>query len=68
MVVEISEQGTSLALGKVTPLFQVNSIVAARRPYDVTADGKKFVVISSGAPQAVPPLTLVTNWTALLKK
>ncbi|HEV2288264.1 MAG TPA: hypothetical protein VGR81_04855, partial [Candidatus Acidoferrales bacterium] len=68
MAVEISEQGTSLALGKVTPLFQVNSIIQVRGPYDVTANGQKFVVVSSGAPQVTPPLTLVVNWPALLKK
>jgi hypothetical protein len=35
-------------------------------PYDVTSDGKKFV-INTLAEQNTP-LTLVVNWTANLKK
>ncbi len=39
-------------------------------PYDVTADGKKFLMITmaeGGAPGTVP-IMVVLNWTALLKK
>jgi len=37
--------------------------------YDVTADGKRFLIITAGgAGEASPPLTVVTNWTAGLKK
>ena len=39
--------------------------------YDVTADGKKFLMISAppeADAQAAPPIVLVMNWTALLKK
>jgi Tol biopolymer transport system component len=37
--------------------------------YDVTADGKRFLIntVDGGAGSA-PPLTVVTNWTAALKK
>ena len=68
MSAEISEQGASLVIGKVAPLFQVNPSSIVHWPYDVSADGKKFVVITRGAQQSSAPLTLVVNWPALLKK
>jgi hypothetical protein len=39
--------------------------------YDVTADGKRFLINSvtpDAAPSAPAPITVVLNWTALLKK
>ena len=38
--------------------------------YDVTADGKRFLIntTAGGSGAALPPLTVVTNWTAGLKK
>jgi serine/threonine protein kinase/Tol biopolymer transport system component len=68
MVAEISQRGTSLAVEKVEPLFQVNSLFGPGWPYDVSADGKEFVVASQQLEQAGQPVTLVTNWPALLKK
>ena len=69
MSAEIAEQGASLTIDKVQTLFQVNPAGGLGGwEYDVSADGKKFVVVSQGAQQASAPLTLVTNWPALLKK
>jgi len=37
--------------------------------YDVTADGKRFLINTTGSSgAATPPLTVVTNWTVGLKK
>jgi len=38
--------------------------------YDVTADGKRFLIATTGGPgsASAPPLTVVTNWQAGLKK
>ena len=36
--------------------------------YDVTADGKRFLVVTTTVPSTVPPLTVVVNWNAALKK
>lgn len=68
MAAEISLRGSDLMVGKVAPLFQVNVQLGPDWPYDVTADGKKFVVANQRPGQASQPLTLVTNWPALLKK
>ena len=36
--------------------------------YDVTADGKKFLINSGNLKEGTEPFTLVQNWTAELKK
>jgi len=57
-------------VGHVHPLFRFNNpvgIVGVVSPYDVTADGQRFVLITMPQ-QASKPITLVTNWTAELKK
>jgi len=70
MSAEIAEQGTSLVVGKVAPLFQANPVFSSHLhwPYDVSADGKKFVVATQIVQETSGSLTLVTNWPALLKK
>jgi len=68
MSAEIAEQGSGLSIGKVLFLFQASPASKAGWTYDVSADGKKFVVVSQGTQQVAAPLTLVTNWDALLKK
>lgn len=37
-------------------------------PFDVTADGNKFLVNTGHLKEGSDPLTLVLNWTAELKK
>jgi serine/threonine protein kinase len=69
MSAEITEQESSLLIGKVQSLFQVNPVpFAGGSNYDVTGDGKKFVVASLAASQVSEPLTVVVNWIALLKQ
>ena len=68
MSAEVTEQGSSLLIGKVRSLFQVNPVpFAGGSNYDVTGDGNKFVVASLAASQVSEPLTLIVNWFALLK-
>jgi len=69
------------AVGEAKPSFEAGTPVALfdahmqHAPanglfeYDVTADGKRFLIdTTSGSGAALPPLTVVTNWTAGLKK
>jgi eukaryotic-like serine/threonine-protein kinase len=65
---EIAERGASLVIGNVHALFQANPNTSLTLSYDVTADGKKFVIVSQAAPQATELVTLVVNWPALLNK
>jgi len=68
MSAQIVEAGSSLSIGKVQPLFQANPAPNPGWIYDVSADGKKFLVVSEGTEKSSQPLTLVVNWPALLKK
>jgi serine/threonine protein kinase/Tol biopolymer transport system component len=67
MAAEIMANGATFDVGAVRPLFELKGKglvnVAA-----VSADGQKFLMGIQVAVQSVPPLTLVTNWDAGLKK
>ena len=62
----------SFEAGAPVPLFDAHIVhpnIDVNMEYDVTADGKRFLINATGAPGATsPPLTVVTNWTAGLKK
>jgi hypothetical protein len=56
-------------VGAVRLLFRFNNAVGTVgiiSPYDVSADGQRFVLITTPE-QAPRPITLVTNWTGDLK-
>jgi hypothetical protein len=64
-----SPQTSSVVIGKVQQVFQANPIpFAPQCMYDVSADGKKMVVVTLAVEQGSHPLTLVVNWPPLLKK
>jgi hypothetical protein len=57
--------------GAPLPLFETDIGIGAGHvafQYDVTADGKRFVVAQNVASASAPPLTVVLNWIAGLKK
>ena len=64
MSVEVREKGGSLAFSASRALFPAQSIST----YDVAPDGNKFVVLDHLEQSSAEPITLVTNWTALLKR
>jgi eukaryotic-like serine/threonine-protein kinase len=70
MSVPITLNPGKVEMGAAQQLFRFNNpvgIVGVVSPYDVTADGQRFVLITT--PQQTPrPITLVTNWTAELKR
>jgi len=60
------EAGTPAALFDAHMATNVNSGLFE---YDVTADGKRFLICTTiGSGAASPPLTVVTNWSAGAKK
>jgi len=64
MAVNVDEKAEGLSLGSPRALFHLAGVVYS--PFDVTADGRRFLIA-----EATPPagsLTLVTNWEAELKK
>jgi Tol biopolymer transport system component len=69
MAADISHKDGTIEVEHVRPLFNVPLIVAQPyADYDVTADGKKFLMNIPFESQNSTPLTLVVNWEAEIKK
>jgi serine/threonine protein kinase/Tol biopolymer transport system component len=69
MTADITVKDGSPEVSHVRPLFEVSSIVQLpQSDYDVTSDGKKFLINVPFETQNETPLTLVVNWDAALKK
>ena len=66
MAAEVTPKGGTLEVGMIRPLF--GPISPGSYTYDVTADGQRFVAMFSHEQKAGEPLTLIQNWTGLLKK
>ena len=59
------ETAPAFHAGAPAPLFAVHP--GGGTVYDVSTDGKRFLVNSLPADQGSPPLSLLVNWTSLLK-
>ncbi len=68
VAVDVNTSGNAVKLGAPHALFQVVGIQRDFGPYDVSADGKKFLINSGNLKEGMEPLTLVQNWPAELKK
>ena len=68
VAVDVNTSGNAVKLGAPHTLFQAVGIQRDFGPYDVTADGKKFLINSGNLKEGTEPLTLVQNWPAELKK
>jgi Tol biopolymer transport system component len=66
--VDVNISGNAPRLGVPHALFQASAIQRINGPYDVTADGKKFLVNTGNLREGSDPLTLVLSWPAELKK
>ena len=64
--VSFDAKGDEPQLGQPEPLFRTN-MFGTGFPYDVTADGQRFLVNKSEEAVSAP-LYLVVNWPADLKK
>ncbi len=64
MAVEIRASGTTLDPGVPQVLFEPHPLAIA---YDAAADGQRFLMVSAGIEQS-PPITLVQNWIAGMRK
>jgi eukaryotic-like serine/threonine-protein kinase len=64
MAAEVEARGNSFQARKAQPLFRAAVDASSTSPYDVTPDGKRFVVYTISNPNT--PLTLVVNWPARL--
>ena len=56
------------------PLFETSTFIgnnvtrAWRQQYDVSADGKRFLLLNIVQAQTPPPVTIFSNWQGLVKR
>jgi Tol biopolymer transport system component len=69
MEADIAPKGAAVEVGIQRVIFQAHFPLfgSGARTYDVTPDGKRFLILTS-EDAASTPLTLITNWTEGLKK
>jgi len=76
MAADLDLQGAVPRIGTPKALFPVhlmrastqNRLGSAMDPFDVSADGKHFLVNSVDQPQAAEPINLIVNWDAEFQK
>jgi hypothetical protein len=50
-------------------LFKIDAVLANLAfPFDVSRDGQRFLIYRASSAVGPPPLTVVTDWRAQLKK
>ena len=67
MAVEVKSGAVAIQAGVPQPLFQTRATGLSHR-FAVTADGKRFLVMSEAEQAASGSATVVLNWTAGLKR
>jgi len=67
MAVRIEAKGNELSTGKVERLFHASGISQIYPDFNVSPDGKHFL-LPGVTNSEQPPITLVTDWTTALKK
>ena len=71
MSAEVSSRGAEFQSSAPKPLFVVTAppvVPLARWRWDVTADGRRFLVVTEPGTTGPAPITVVLNWQAGLKK
>jgi serine/threonine protein kinase/Tol biopolymer transport system component len=68
VAVDVNLSGNAPQLGVPHVLFQASAVQRLNGPFEVTADGKKFLVNVGNLKEGSDPLTLVLNWAAELKQ
>jgi Tol biopolymer transport system component len=68
MSAQVSVEGVAIKVGKVQPLQQIRANVAQRSSYDVSPDGQRFLINTVIEDATGEELSLVVNWTSLLKR
>ncbi len=67
MAADVHPVADGFEVGSTQTLFEVRNVLAVGAPFDVSPDGKRFLVLSQ--PSMSPsPMMLVLNWTADLGK
>jgi hypothetical protein len=68
-MMSVEFDSASFKLGVPKPLFQTRlELDLNQRQYDVSADGKRFLLAQPTEESTSVPITVIVNWPALLKK
>jgi serine/threonine protein kinase len=67
MAARVNQNGSVLGIDVARPLFQTHT-ESFLPNYDVSADGRRFVIVTSTPQRLASPITVVVNWDAGLKK
>jgi hypothetical protein len=67
MAVEV-KTGARFEAGAPRALFDLRSIRGIGGNYEVTGDGQRFLVVTSGEETTAATFTVVLNWAAELKR
>lgn len=68
MVAKVKGAGSAVEVSAAEPLFQTSAVAGPGSPFDMTADGRYFVINSTIPSNAPASLSILYNWPALLKK
>jgi hypothetical protein len=70
MAAAVKGDGADFEVNGSKPLIEIHPVngIGAGYPYDVSADGQRFLVNTIVEATALPPITLVVNWTAAIQK
>ena len=68
MAVSLKTSGDAVEASAPRELFTLPIFSNGLVPYDVAPDGKRFLVRAVPAGEGSQPLTLLSNWSALLKQ
>jgi len=67
MAAKITENGSTLAVDTARPLFQTHTESFPSYDLDVSADGDRFLIVSTSSRKLPFPIAVVINWDAGLK-
>ena len=67
MAARVSQNGSMLGIDVARPLFQTHT-ESFLPSYDASADGRRFVIVTSTPQKLASPITVVINWEAGVKK
>ena len=69
MAASVDGRSSQFVVKEVRPLFPLNLFIGPRISwgYDVTADGKRFLINSAGESET-PRVVLISNWASALAK
>ena len=68
MTAAVNGTGSSFTVGAVKPLFDAPRPSANRYHYDVSPDGRRFLIARFRGAETSAPITVVLNWTEGLNR